>query len=283
MGAGDPCWRTGPDDRVSWAQHTAAGPATVALVPGDGAVDAEAWGPGAEAALVAIGSVLGGSDEPAGLDAVLGRPEPDPGAATDVDDEREPPGADAVEAVSALVERHRGFRLTATGRVVDAAVAAVCARGVSTFERDRAWALAVERLGDDAPGPGGLRLPPLPRRLAAADPYDLHVLGLESQRADEVRRVASHAARLDGAPIAEAAGRLGGIVGLGADVVEHVRSVAFGEADALPVVDPHLAHLVVDLVGPPGADRDDLAIALEPFRPHRGRVVRLVGLSAASA
>lgn len=253
MGAADPCWRTGPDGTVSWAQHTAAGPATVALTPAEaGTVAVEAWGPGAEVAAGAVPGVLGYADEtPTSDDPVL----------TD------------------LIARFPGFRLTATGRVVDAAVAAVCTRGVSAFEGDRAWSLAVERLGDEAPGPGGLRLPPLPRRLAAADPYDLHVLGLEHDRADEVRRVASHAARLDGAPAADVLGRLGSISGLGTDVADHVRNLAFGVADAVPVVDPHLTAIVVELVGPPGADRGDLRAALDAHRPQRGRLVRLVELA----
>lgn len=153
---------------------------------------------------------------------------------------------------------------------------------MSSFEAARSWALLVEAMGDDAPGPGGLRLPAAPRRVAAADPYELHVLGLEHQRADEVRRIASHASRLELSttePGDAVVDRLRNIAGVGADAIDHVRSVALGQSDALPVIDAHhLAALVRVLQTD---DRSaDAEILLEAFRPQRGRVVRLIGLAA---
>ncbi len=256
MGVADPCWRSAPDGSWTWATRTPAGPVTLALFPEAGQVSVRAWGEGVEWVPALLPGLLGVGDEPHRLRAT-GR-------------------------VADLVELFPGFRLAGSGRVVDAAIVGVCRRGVSAFEAGRSWSLLVEALGDDAPGPGGLRLPPAPRRLAAAEPYELHVLGLEQHRADEVRRIASHATRLelgDGRAADGVIDRLLGIAGVGPDAVDHARAVALGEPDALPVIDaPHRAALV-SVLGRSDVPPTDAETLLEAHRPQRGRVVRLVGLS----
>lgn len=255
MGVADPCWRSWPDGSRSWATRTPEGPVTLRLSPGD-PVTAEAWGDGAEWVQQLLSGLLGTGDQPS-VGARGGGP-------------RE------------LLARFPGFRLARSLRVVDAALAGVCRRGVSSFEAGRSWSLLVDAFGDDAPGPGGLRLPPAPCRLAAAEPYDLHVLGLEQPRADEARRIASHAPRLEVGP-GEAADvaidRLRAIAGLGADAVDHARSVALGAPDALPVIDAHHRAALVALLGNDRRKTADLETLLEEHRPERGRVVRLVGLT----
>ena len=260
MGVADPCWHAAPDGSWSWATRTPAGPLTLRLRAADGGVAAEAWGPGADWAPALLPGLLGVHDRPERL------------------------VADG--AVADLVARYPGFRLARSARVADAALAGVCRRGVSAFEAGRAWSLMVEAMGDDAPGPGTLRLPPAPRRLAACEPYDLHVLGLEAHRADEVRRIASHAPRLElegGEPPAGVVDRLRGIAGLGADAVDHARSVALGAPDALPVVDGHHRAALVAVLARPDARAADAEALLEAHRPQRGRVVRLVGLALETA
>ena len=55
---------------------------------------------------------------------------------------------------------------------------------------------------------------------------------------------------------------------------------ALGDADAVPFGDFHLGHLVgVGLVGRRLHHDDEIAEALEPYRPQRYRVVRLLELS----
>ncbi len=258
VGVADPCWRTEVDGTWMWATRTPEGAVTLRFRPGevDGVVDVETWGEGAEWAQRLLPGVLGVHDHPPA------------------------PAGDG--PVATLLERYSGFRLARSARVVDAAIVGVCRRGVSSFEAGRSWSLLVDALGDDAPGPGDLRLPPAPRRVSAAEPYDLHVLGLEAHRADEVRRIASHGPRLE-LSVDDSAGavveRLRGIAGLGADAVDHARSVALGAPDAIPVIDSHHRAAVVALLDRSRGDAVDTASLLEVHRPQRGRVVRLIGLS----
>jgi hypothetical protein len=260
VGVSDPCWRVEPGGAWWWATRTPAGPVTTRFVPGDGQVGVEAWGEGVAWVEGRLPLVVGAADR------------------ADL--------ADATELVAGLAARFPGFRMAGHGRVADAAVEAICRRGVSAFEAARAWSLMVDAMGDDAPGPGGLRLPPAPRRLASCDPYDLHVLGLEQGRADEVRRVGSHASRLEVDPRdggAEAISHLAGIAGIGADVVEHARSVALGDADAAPVIDAHNTAAVVRTLWTGAGDGVvDLPGLMEPHAPHRGRLVRLIALAEAA-
>jgi 3-methyladenine DNA glycosylase/8-oxoguanine DNA glycosylase len=256
IGSSDPCWSSQGDRRWSWATRSPDGPVTLQLTVGPDEVDVEAWGEGAEWGLGAVPRLLGLEDE-------AGSFSPD-------------------ALIAPLVARYPGFRLAATGRIVNAAIAGVCRRGVSAFEAGRSWSLMVDAFGDDAPGPADLRLPPAPRRVAAAEPYDLHVMGLEQGRADEVRRVASHAGRLEvgaGETPEAPLDRLRTIAGLGPDAIEHARAMALGDPDAVPVVDPHHLAVVVRTLHTAADDPVDAEELLEPYRPHRGRVVRLLGLT----
>ena len=64
----------------------------------------------------------------------------------------------------------------------------------------------------------------------------------------------------------------------------HVMGVAWGDRDAVPVGDFHLPNTVAwTLAGEPRADDDRMLELLEPYRPHRRRVVTLLKRSGASA
>jgi 3-methyladenine DNA glycosylase/8-oxoguanine DNA glycosylase len=56
------------------------------------------------------------------------------------------------------------------------------------------------------------------------------------------------------------------------------------DPDSISVGDYHLAHFVgYALTGRRGCDDDGMLELLEPFRPHRQRIVRLLGLSGVRA
>jgi len=255
-GKGDPSCLLRRDECYR-ATRTPAGPATVHIVVRGEAVQAEAWGPGADWALDQLPVLLGEHDDAAGFEPQ------DP-------------------VVAELVRRHPGLRIGASHRVLEALVPAVCAHQVSGFEGRRAHRQVMQAFGEAAPGPSGIDLtvPPDPRTLASTGYQDLHPLGLERARADVIRRAAARAVTVEAVvdqPPEEAERRLRSIAGVGAWTAAFVRQVALGDADAVPVGDDRSKHLVAwaFLGEPRGSDAQMLEL-LEPYRGHRGRVLRLL-------
>ena len=244
----DECYRT---------TRTPTGPATVHLVVRDGALEAEAWGPGADWALDQVPLLIGEHDDLDGFDPRTG-------------------------VVAELVRRHPGLRIGASHRVMEALVPAVCAHRVSGFEGKRAHRQVMQAYGEPAPGPSGIELtvPPDPRVLASTSHHDLHPLGLERARSDVIRRAAARSVTVEAVvdqPPDEAEHRLRSIAGVGAWTASVVRQVALGDADAVPMGDERSKHLVAwaFLGEPRGTDAQMLEL-LEPYRGHRGRVLRLL-------
>jgi 3-methyladenine DNA glycosylase/8-oxoguanine DNA glycosylase len=95
-----------------------------------------------------------------------------------------------------------------------------------------------------------------------------------------MRHLAREASRLDrAAAVGDALleNRLLGIPGVGPWTCAHVMHVAAGDADAVPVGDWHLPrHVGFALADEPRADDARMLELLEPFRPHRARVWRLL-------
>lgn len=242
-------------DRVWWASRHPAGPVTLQLVRRRGAVDATAWGDGAEAALDTVPDLIGCNDDAKGFDP------------------QHP-------LIARLWRERADVRIPRSGAVAETLVNVVLEQRVTTFEARRAQAQLVERWGEDAPGPADLRLPPDPEVLANVAYYDLHVIGVERKRADTVRRVAATARRLDelrSLPVAEAHARLLQVPGVGPWSAAEVALVALGDADAVPLGDVHLPSTVTYALTGEAIDDDDAMLeALEPFAGQRGRVIRLL-------
>jgi endonuclease III len=255
-GKGDPSCLLRSDECYR-STRTPAGPATVHLVVRRGALEATAWGPGADWALDQLPLLVGEHDRAEGFDPGTG-------------------------VVAELVRRHPGLRIGASHRVLEALVPAVCAHRVTGFEGRRAHRQIMQAFGEAAPGPSGIELlvPPDPRALASASHQELHPLGLERARADVIRRAAARSVTVesvvDQSP-EEAEHRLRSIAGIGAWTAAVVRQIALGDADAVPVGDERSKHLVAwaFLGEARGTDAQMLEL-LEPFRGHRGRVLRLL-------
>ena len=146
---------------------------------------------------------------------------------------------------------------------------------------------SIVRFGEAAPGPApeGMRVFPTAEQWAAIPSWEWHRAGVDPQRArtaqacarlgPQVERLATthgddHAAVYRG---------LRSIPGVGVWTAAEVGSRALGDADAVPFGDYHVGKDVgAALVGRP-LDDDELAETLEPWRPHRFRVVRLIQLS----
>jgi len=259
-GSFDPTTRRTPDGAVWRTTRTADGPATCRLVQvGPRRVDAWAWGPGAAAALDRLPDLLGARDDAASFDP------------------RTPALLDAHR-------RHAGLRIPRTGQVLESLVPAVLEQRVISRTATDAWRWLLDRHGSAAPGPApsGLRVAPDAEGWLSVPSWDFHRAGVDPGRARTVRACARVASRLEEATAmspAEAALRLQAVPGVGPWTAAEVAQRALGDADAVSVGDFHLAAAVGwALVGRRVGDAEMLEL-LEPWRPHRYRVIRLLELT----
>ncbi len=256
-GPADPTFRSVPTG-VWRATRTVHGPASMLIEPDQGAVRARAWGPGAAHVIETLPRLLGAEDDPAGWAPLPG-------------------------VLRELPRRFPGLRFGRSDRVMESMMPAICEQKVTAEEAHRAYRCIVLWFGEEAPGPGGLRLPPTPERLASLAYHQLHPAGLEQRRAVTIRRASLRAAWLEVASIlapADALARLQGIPGVGPWTAAEVARSAFGDADVVSVGDFHLPNLVSwALAGEARGDDARMLELLEPWRGHRGRVVRLLELS----
>lgn len=256
LGPIDPCLKLTCGE--AWrATRTPLGPATEHLhVDGDGLVHVDAWGPGA-AWLVERAPALCGS-----LDDVTCFQPADP-------------------LVKRLAREHAGLRIGRTEAVFEAALGIVVEQRVATPDAWQSWRGLVFSLGERAPGPlPRLWLPPSPERIART-PYDVfHRFGIERHRSDILRRLAVVAPRLEelvGLPVEQAYRRLAVLPGVGPWTRARIALVALGDADAVIVGDLHIPDMIVRwLAGERRGNDERMLELLEPFRGHRGRVMRLL-------
>ena len=259
-GRSDPCARVTADGAVWRTTRTATGPATCRLQQlGARRVDACAWGPGAQDALDSLPDLLGDRDETASFEP-------------------------RIQALRDAHRRHPGVRIPRSGRVLESLVPAVLEQRVISRTATDAWRWLVDRHGLAAPGPApsGLRVAPDAAGWLRVPSWDFHRAGVDPGRARTVRACALVAPRLEEATAmspAEAVRRLQLVPGVGLWTAAEVAQRAFGDADAVSVGDYHLAASVGwALVGRRVDDAEMLEL-LEPWRPHRYRVIRLLELA----
>ena len=257
-GRGDPTVRLGVDE--AWrATRTPEGPATLQIRwASPTRILARAWGAGQAWALTTLPSLLGADDDDAGF--VPHHP-----------------------VIARLRHRHPGLRIGRSRAVMECLVPTIIEQKVTGREAWRSYAALVRTLGEPAPGPAGeagLMLPPAPAALASAPSWAYHRLGLERRRAETIRRAATMSARLEetvGMTPSAARARLSCLPGIGPWTAAEVAMVALGDADAVSVGDYHLPHQVSwALTGEPRGDDARMLELLEPYRGHRGRVIRLI-------
>lgn len=237
--------------------RTPQGPGSIRITrPVIGTIQGEAWGAGGPWLLERLGAI-------AGLE----------------DDSRRFTTDDPL--VSDLHRAHPGWRFARTGLVFSLLVTAIVAQKVTGREARAAMTGLVAEFGAPAPGPNqDLRLPPDPELMAAAPYWRYHEMHLEKRRADVLRRVATHAPDID--RLAEADPLVAGTAllsfpGVGPWTIAKTLGPSHGDADQVEVGDFHLKHIVVHhLTGRARGTDEEMLELLEPFRPHRGRVVRLL-------
>ena len=238
-----------------WATRTPNGPATVLIEKNGARLEATAWGDGA-------GWILDQTPRLIGLDD---RPE-----------EFTP----THKVLQDLAKQKRGLRVGRTDRVFQAIVPAILGQKIATKEALRNQRALTREFSEPAPGPLELRLPVAAEVLADVSYWQLHELGIERRRADLLRFVAKRAGRLEeivDMSTDAAFARLTAFPGIGPWTVALVMGSALGDADAVPVGDYHIPHMVAwALAGEPRANDRRMLELLEPYRGHRGRVIRLL-------
>ena len=253
-GTGDPTMLVG--DREVWrATRTSAGPATLHLKLEADRLLAEAWGPGTDDALESAAGWAGLLDDDGGF-----RPQH--------------------RVLKALHRRLRGMRLTNTGRPTEALIPAVLEQKVTGLEARRAYRRLALALGEPAPGPTELVVPPDPAAVAAMPSFRLHPFGVERRRAERLIALCGRAREIDALaelPAPEARERLLSFPGIGPWTAAEVARLALGDADAVSIGDFHLPNVVAwALAREPRGDDARMLELLEPYEGHRGRVQRLL-------
>lgn len=226
---------------------------------GPAAVWAQAWGAGAAEFADTLPALLGADDDWSDF-------------------------SPAEPTVAAAARRAAHLRLGRTDRVLEALIPAVIEQRVPGAEAFRSWRLLVSRFGTRAPGPAPARMRVFPTadvwrhipswefHRANVDPGRARTIVGAAQRAESLERLGTRTP-------AAARDALTALPGVGVWTAAEVAQRAFGDADALSIGDYHIPKMVGwTLLGHP---IDDAAMVelLEPMRPHRHRVVRLLEVS----
>lgn len=264
-GAGDP---TSWSDRArTWvfAWRVPTGPVTLRLVdhPRRGEVEAEAWGEGAEWLLDRLPALLGEDDDDAGF---VGHH----------------------DVVREARRRFTGWRVPASGLVVQSLIPTIIEQRVTGKEAFAAYRMLVRHNGTPAPGVGsdlGLVVPPDPRTWALIPSWEWLRAGVDGARSRPAVTVATRAGRLEETvrmPSLEARRRIESLPGVGRWSSAEVAQRALGDADAVSFGDYHVAHQVGYALTGSRVDDDGMRELLEPWAGHRQRVIRLIGASGVS-
>lgn len=259
-GPGDPCFQISADGAIWRTSLLPSGPVTARISRAStNAVDCTAWGSGATEFLDALPALLGADDN----------------------------HADFTPCDPTVAAAHRSvphLRLGRTGQVLEALIPAVLEQRVPGKDAFRAWRVLVAKFGAPAPGPAPerMRVPPSAEAWRMIPSWEFHRANVDPGRARTVVGCAQRAEsleRLTSRPAAQAREALTSLPGVGTWTAAETAQRAFGDPDALSVGDYHVPKMIGwTLLGHPITD-DVMVELLEPMRPHRHRVVRLLEVS----
>lgn len=181
--------------------------------------------------------------------------------------------------VQRLWTRFRGDRVTRTGTLWHDIAWTIVQQRVHRRDAAMQWRRFVQGMGIPVDGVEGLLAPPDPARVARTHPTELRRYGIDSHRAQALVNVATVATRLqsfvDG-PIDEARKPLMSIPGIGPWTVSCLSAFTWGDPDTVIVGDSGIPSLLSStLVGERRAGDERMLELLEPYRPHRYRILKL--------
>ena len=288
-GRGDPTFKTDEAGAIWRTSLTPDGPATIRVLPGRPSLQeaepiqagqpgqategtpgattrvlAQAWGPGAEWLLDALPGILGLYDDISGFAALV---------------------PDAHPVIRDAARRNPGLRIGRSGRLMEALVPAILEQKVVILEAHRAWQILLAKYGSPPPGPAprSMRVFPPPGTWRRIPSWDWHRAGVEGVRAETIIRAASVAGSLErllALTHEEADRKLRTIPGIGVWTSAEARQRAAGDPDAVSVGDYHLKNVVGwALAGKDRSSDEEMLALLEPFKGHRHRATRLIGLN----
>jgi len=259
-GLRDPSFQVAGDGSIWRTSLLATGPvaARISRAAAD-AAHCVAWGGGAEEFIELAAAMLGADDDAS--DFVP----------------RDP-------TVAAAHRRVPHLRLGRTGQVLEALIPAVIEQRVPGADAFRSWRVLLTKYGTPPPGPApaGMRVPPSAQVWRSIPSWEFHRANVDPRRAETVVSCARRAAsleRLASWPSVQAREALTSLPGVGEWTAAETAQRAFGDADAVSVGDYHIPKMIGwTLLGRP-VDDDVMLELLEPMRPHRHRVVRLLEAS----
>jgi 3-methyladenine DNA glycosylase/8-oxoguanine DNA glycosylase len=259
-GRGDPSLRIAEDGAIWRTSLLATGPVAARISRvAPNAAQCAAWGEGAEEFIERLPALLGADDDAS--DFVPTHP-----------------------TVVAAHQRVPHLRLGCTGQVLEALIPAVIEQRVPGADAFRSWRVLLTKYGTTPPGPApaGMRVPPSAQVWRAIPSWEFHRANVDPGRARTVVGCAQRAEsleRLVSWPAARAREALTSLPGVGQWTAAETAQRAFGDADAVSVGDYHIPKMIGwTLIGRP-VDDDGMLELLEPMRPHRQRVVRLLEAS----
>nr|WP_205875845.1 DNA-3-methyladenine glycosylase 2 family protein [Mycobacterium gordonae] len=259
-GRGDPCFRTGGGGVIWRTSLLPSGPVTARISRvGRDTARCQAWGAGAPEFVELFPAMLGADDDASDFQP------------------QEP-------TVAAAHRKVPNLRLGRTAQVLEALIPAVIEQRVPGADAFRSWRVLVTKYGTQAPGPApqGMRVLPSADAWRYIPSWEFHRANVDPGRAQTVvlcARRASSLERLVSLPPERARQALMSLPGVGVWTAAETAQRAFGDADALSVGDYHVPKMIGwTLIGRPVDDAGMLEL-LEPMRPHRHRVVRVLEAS----
>ncbi|MEM9185206.1 MAG: hypothetical protein AAGB00_01770 [Planctomycetota bacterium] len=200
-----------------------------------------------------------------------------------------------------VVQKHTGLRLPRLPVVSHRLVQVVLQQLISFRDACRGWRRLVLRYGEAVPGGGGLYLPPAAGRLATLTVAEYTACDILPRHARLIRELAKQAAGLERLWDAGAAADSTGSGGDGSDgaadrlsdyllrqpgvgpwTVGYLRGAGLGDADAVVLGDyGHPHHVAYFFTGKERSDDAEMLRLLEPYRPHRFRVLQHLILGSA--